>query len=121
METIKQIFSAIIVFVVLSCENNNFYFDNKSQVLSRCNGGGIRNLEITNDSLRLYYSINWYLAGSSPVNFSFDNINEGYRITLNGTKPISPANFKLPEAIYKVEHRSNGDASPDVIQIEIKR
>jgi hypothetical protein len=91
-------------------------------MIKRCNNKGIKNLEIDNDSLKLYYSINWILQEKAPQEVNLSNINNGYKIILNGIKVIPNADFQLtPNSFYKITHRSNGDSGSDEIIIYLSK
>lgn len=119
----KKSKKSIIVMIalssfILSCENNIVYFNLDTQILKRCNNKGLKHIEIINDSLKVYYSVDWVKNQPIPTEINLNKINDGYKITLNGVKIIQNQNFTLESnKHYKIVHRSNGDANSSEINV----
>ena len=109
----------IVANYLMSCSDNQIYFDKTEQSIKTCNAKYILNLSI--DDLDGNYSYLFEkIKGKKGTNsFSLVDLNKNYRLELLGQRqdlPFDSFNLK-PKTVYKISNHTYGDAARNEIKV----
>lgn len=108
----------LVVIGLMSCADNQIYFDMDEQCIRTCNGKAIRNLTIDDVEGDYLYRFVKDKDKEGTNRFSFISVNKNYTLEVMGQElPLNKFNLK-PNSEYRIRNSTYGDAASGEIKIK---
>jgi len=108
----------LVIIGLMSCADNQIYFDIDEQSIKTCNGKAIRSLTVDEIEGDYLYRFAKGKDKEGTNSFSFISLDKNYTLEVMGQElPLSKFNLK-PNSEYRIRNSTYGDAASGEIKVK---